>query len=59
MGIIMIHDKENDSKKILLLFQTKNFILYPLLNTTLKSMIYDNILRIYIGKRKKNELYKI
>jgi len=55
----MIHDKENDSKKILLLFQTKNFILYPLLNTTLKSMIYDNILRIYIGKRKKNELYKI
>ena len=49
----MIQHKKNDSKKILLLFQTKNFILYPLLHTTSKSMIYDNILRIYIGRRKK------
>jgi hypothetical protein len=53
IGIIMMYDKENDSKKILLLFQTKNFILYLLLHTTSKSMIYDNILRIYIGRRKK------
>jgi len=58
MGIIMIFYKKKYSKKILLLFQTKNFILYPLLHTTSKSMINDNILRIYIGKR-KNELYKI
>jgi len=49
----MIFYRENDSKKILLFFQTKNFILYPLLHTTSKSMINDNILRIYIGKRKK------
>jgi len=54
-----MYDKKNATKKILLLFQTKNFILYPILITSLKSMIYDNILRIYIGKRKKNELYKI
>jgi hypothetical protein len=49
----MMYDKKNGSKKILLFFQNKNFILYPLLITTLKSMIYDNILKMYIGKRKK------
>jgi len=49
----MIYFKKKYAKKILLLFQTKNFILYPLLNTTLKSMIYDNIVITYIGKRKK------
>ena len=54
----MIYGKKNDSKKILLLFETKNFILYPILDTTLKSMIYDNILE-YILEREKNELYKI
>jgi len=49
----MIQHKKNDSKKILLLFQTKNFILYPLLDTTLKSMIYDNILKEIYWKEKK------